>query len=301
MTHSKPALTISQSLIKMFLWKGNEHENVCYRKVYAQYVAGLRTEPTEANIKGLCFEDISCGTNNNKYELPRNNRTKKLTLSSERIKIQANLFKEWIRERGGIVFEDNSQVTIYKRWEKDPKVILSGKLDIFPVILVDKKTGEVSINIIDLKYTGDIHYEFGKFAWGKIEYMDHLQAIMYLYLVMNIDYELNDALNPGNKLREFTEHPNMRSLLDSGQCKFKYYVVDDKPNYAYGVFNYILKPNDFSFLHECIRKVVNTLREANEKGWPAIPSSEQCLGDKRMSIYECPFSNCSFRKEEKEI
>lgn len=299
MTTSKPKLFISQSLIKEFLHKGNERDLVCTRKVYAKYVLGLRTEPTEANAKGLCFEDLCCDTDVNHIPLPRHAKTRKLTISSNRLMVQANIFKEWIRDREGIVNETNSQITIYKRWDKDPNVILSGKLDIFPVILLNKETGEYEIVIIDIKYTGNITSNFGKFGWGNVEFMDHTQAIMYLYLVRNIDYDLNDQINPGNVLKELTAL--IKNHLDHGSCKFKYYVADDKPSYASDVFNYTLKPGDFNDLHESIRKVVAKLRIANDEKWPALPSSIQCLGGPRDSIFPCPFTNCSFRKQERDI
>lgn len=299
----KPSIVLSQSLVKMLFRKWNElpDDMICYRKIYAQYVLGLRTKPTIPNLRGLLFEDLCCDTNNNNVTLPKHNKSGRKLVDELRIEQQAHIFKEWVRSVHGTVNETVSQVTIYKHWDKDPNVIISGKLDIFPFLHYDVNTGEFIVSILDLKYTGDITSTFGKFPWGEPERMDHLQAIWYLYLVMNIDYKLNDSLNRGNLLKEFTNNSKIRPLLDSGNCTFKYYVADSKSNFSSDVFIYTLKPDDFAQLFEVIRKTVNLLRTANENNWPANPTSLNCLGNSKEGIYPCPFINCSYRKKEREI
>lgn len=297
----KPAITISQSFIKMFIRNFNDidDENICPRKIYALYVLKQRTESTLQNLRGLYFEDLCCDTNNNAVSLPGDARTGKKTLITKRIEQQAHIFKEWLRDRQGIVNEVNSQIKIYKRWEHDKNVILSGLLDVFPVGLTDEEEGGYLLSIIDIKLTADLKNNYGKFCWGNISRMDHLQAIMYHYLVRDIDYELNDELNPGNNLRELTQ--DIRDYLDAGLCQFRYYVADIKSNFSSDVFKYVLKPDDFHQLHEAIRKVVYRTREYNDAGWPANPSSDLCLGNPQENIYKCPFEGCSRRKKEREI
>lgn len=300
---NKPKLVISQSLIKELLRKGDElpDHKICYRKIFAKYILGLRTDPSDAMKNGLLFEDLCCDTNNNNIELAKHNKSGRKLTTELRIEQQAHIFKEWVRSVNGTVNETNSQITIFKYWDKDPNVILSGKLDVFPFLHYDINTGEFIVSILDLKYTGDITSTFGKFPWGEPERIDHLQAIWYLYLVMNIDYKLNDSLNPGNLLKEFTNNPKIRHILDSGNCTFKYYVADSKSNFSSDVFIYTLKPDDFAQLFEVIRKTINLLRTANENEWPANPISLNCLGNAKDGIYPCPFINCSYRKKEREI
>jgi len=295
----KPPLFISQSLIKEYLYKGDEIENRCARKIYMKFVKGLRTEPTLANAKGLLFEDLCCGTNHNNITLPKNIRTGAKLTSEKRIEEQAKIFKEWVRNRSNgnaVVNEMNSQIKIYKRWEKDRNVILSGLLDIFPFICIDDD--EYIISILDLKFSGDCYGGFGRFDWKNVKYMDHIQAKMYLYLVRDIDYDLNDALNPGNHLRELTAP--IRELLDMDTCQFRYYIGDDKPNYQSRAIRYKLKHDDMQRFHEDIRKVVYMLREDNEAIWPANPGI-QCLGDAKMGVFKCPYLECDKRKLEQEI
>jgi hypothetical protein len=301
----KPVITVSQSLIKSYLYKEDEIENRCPRKIYVQYVLGLRSEPTIPMMRGLLFEDLCCGTNNNNIELPRHKRNGKKTVAHKRVEEQAHIFKQWLRDRSegnAVVNEINSQIKIYKRWPIDPDIILSANIDIFPVIIqeIDKDIGEVKyvVSIIDLKFSQDITTTFGKFAWGNIKFMDHTQAIMYLYIVQDIDYDLNDALNPGNNLRGLTKP--IKDILDSGLHQFRYYVADSKPNYQAKAYRYILKPGDFTMLNESIRKTVNLIREDNENGWEPVPGPN-CNGDMSLGIHKCPFITCKFRKNEMDI
>jgi len=298
---NKPKLVISQSLIKELLRKGDElpDHKICYRKIFAKYILGLRTDPSDAMKNGLLFEDLCCDTNNNNIELAKHNKSGRKLTTELRIEQQAHIFKEWVRSVEGVVNETNSQIVIFKKWEVDRKVILRGVLDIFPFVHYDINTGELIISILDIKMTGNITTTYGKFCWGEPERMDHLQAVFYSYLVRDIDYNLNDALNPGNNLRVLTE--SIRNYFDSGQCTFKYYVADTKSNFDSDVIKYKLKPDDFAEMHESIRKTVFRLRDANEEEWPANPNSINCLGDYREGTFTCPFINCSSRLKEREI
>ena len=299
----KPPITVSQTLVKMFMRNFNELEDhyICPRKTYCLTVLRMRTESTLNNLRGLYFEDEACGTNKNDIHLPGDARTGKKTMITKRIDTQAHIFKEWLRDRDGIVNEENTKVKIYKRWDFDKNVIISGELDIFPLALKNERNDgpKYILTILDLKLTQNVKSDYGKFCWGNISRMDHTQAIMYHYLVRDIDYDLNDALNPGNKLRMLTEE--IRDYLDAGLCEFRYYVADLQANYSSDVFVYNLKPDDFHQLHEAIRKIVWKLREYNEAEWPTNPSSDLCLGNPVQNIYKCPFENCSDRRKEREI
>lgn len=291
-------LTINQSLIKEFLDRGNEKGNVCPRKIYVKYIYGLEIEKSDAIKKGLLFEDLCFGTNRNNIKFPRVRGNRK-SISEQRIEFQAHLFKETMKERKAVINEMNTQILIYKRWEMEKSIILKGTLDVFPTTILDFDTGELGLAIIDTKFTGNIDSSFGKFRWGELDRMDHLQAVMYNYLVRDIDYNLNDRLNPGNNLKELTS--SIKDLLDAGIINFWYYIADDKPNYASKFIKYILKPGDFSDLNESIRKTVNYLIDFNEDGWKAQQSPEQCMGNGSNGIFKCPYTDCKHRKKEIEI
>ncbi len=297
----KHRLVITQSLIKELFHNGNElpDHKICFRKIYVKYILGIRTGGGITQSKGLLFEDLACDTNNNNVSLPRNSRTGRKLTDELRIEQQAQIFKEWKRSVSGTVNETNSQIVIYKEWGPDRSILLKGTLDIFPFIHADANTGEMIVSILDLKFTQDIHSTYGKFCWGEPERMDHLQAVYYSNLVRDIDYNLNDKLNPDNILRELTEP--IKHILDTGQCKFKYYVADSKPECNSNVFPYIIKPDDFAEMNESIRKTVFLLRDANENEWPANPNSITCLGNAKEGVFECPFINCSQKLKEREI
>ena len=297
----KPPITISQSLIKEYLYKGDFIEHRCPRKIYVKFVLGRRTEPTLQNLKGLAFEYMITGNEERKVRLPRHKTTGKKLTSEIRLEQQAEIFKEWLRKRSNgkaVVNEVNSNIKIYKRFDLNRDVIISGELDIFPVPIYYPQEDRYAVSIIDVKYSGSIDRGFGRFNWGNAKYMDHIQAKMYLYLVRDIDYDLNNALNPGNDLRALTSQ--IREILDYGQCEFRYYIADDQPMMRKNVLKYTLKQGEITELNEDIRKVVNEIRIDNEGGWVANPGP-QCFKDVTNGIFECPYYNCPVRKTELDI
>jgi hypothetical protein len=244
-------------------------------------------EQTEAMKIGSMFEHKALGMPGRAPSVPRHATTGKPLIKTERALHQAEIFKSHVKQyQMQVVPELNTQVTIYKRWSKDPRWILKGILDLFPTpFLVNDK---LELNIIDLKTTGNIMSTFGKFSWGHPESMDHIQAMLYYELVRDIDFELNDELQSGHYLRDiFTTE--VQEAIKNDAYSFRYMIYDLSANLAHQIIKIECSPIRIQEMHESIRKVTNLLIDYNEAKWPTFPCG-QCKN--------CPVTTCKDRLTE---
>jgi hypothetical protein len=244
-------------------------------------------EQTEAMKIGSMFEHKALDMPGRAPSVPRHATTGKPLIKTERALHQAEIFKSHVKQyQMQVVPELNTQVTIYKRWSKDPRWILKGILDLFPTpFLVNDK---LELNIIDLKTTGNIMSTFGKFSWGHPESMDHIQAMLYYELVRDIDFELNDELQSGHYLRDiFTTE--VQEAIKNDAYSFRYMIYDLSANLAHQIIKIECSPIRIQEMHESIRKVTNLLIDYNEAKWPTFPCG-QCKN--------CPVTTCKDRLTE---
>ena len=294
---------INQSTIKKFIKKGTEIPH-CPNKIHKSYIIREFPDPTsEAMLKGKYFESEFIGGTAHGggivADLPRKRVTKKAlklnpnaigekTLSQIRIDEQVKIGKEKAKKYGVVYNEFNTQTKIYKRWHEDPNIILTGELDIFPTIL--KYKGNYYLTIVDLKLTADISNTYGDFCWGDFESMDHLQSAHYQYLIKDIDFDLNDELNPGNYLRELI-NPERAKMINDGYLLFVYWIFDYKPKYNDMFQPHIMHPIDWAHYYETIRKSISMLGFMESQNWPCNPGS-LCEG---CNVKTCEYYNQQFR------
>lgn len=304
-------LYINQSLIKAFFYKG-EKRDYCARKIH-------ESEYTSDNmIKGSYFETLCLGSGAKgsvTNDLKRKKLTTKQILSGQkigsktidqiRIEQQSLIFKnqkielsngEFIFLQLSVIPDINTQVKIYKKWEKDENVILHGELDIFPtpINLPERGTRQCCI---DLKATGTFS-DFGEYCWSTPSSMDHMQGYMYHYLMRNIDLELNLELEPESKLK-YLYTGTIKKLLNEEEILFFYWVFNFKEK---DLKNKIIEVpwNDMAQreLNEAIRKTVDEIKKNEENNWTNTNplNGTNC---KQCSILNCK-SRIEFSKEEQE-
>ena len=293
--------TISQSLIKSFLDKGNERI-ICPKNIYYTKIAPEEEmPPTRPMMDGSYFETLTLGSGRGgkqTLDLPR----KKLTIKQERenrvreergqepllgqksiaqirIEEQAERFKLLCAQYQIVITEYNTQVPILKKWEKNEEIMLSGELDIFPTPVLGKHGLQMAI--IDLKLTGKINNDFGDYCWGSPEHMDHIQAQMYHYLIRNIDFSLNEEL-------KCLVTQSVMNIISNNSVLFLYWVF----SYGSGILRdkfvrYDMDHLKLAEMHESINKTVAAIEKHEKEGWPADPEYERCAG--------CPLTNCAER------
>ena len=282
-------MNITSSLIKSILVKGDLKEDLCARSIYHLWVKkDYEIEQTDPMMFGSYFETKCLGSGARgqmQDDLPRDKRNGNKTTAHKRIDEQVTRFKMKCAELGvAVIPNENTQVVIYKRWEKNPKIIIRVEIDMFPTAVMTASGYKLAA--MDLKLTGDINSTYGTYAWGSPEYMDLIQAVLYTYVLKDIDFDLNDELNPGNNLRELiSEHT--KSMLDANDFLFRYWV------FGYGSKT----PTENKFvtvtwdskkeqeMHESIRKTLSWLEHEHEKGWECNPSYVIC---KKCPVYNCP-------------
>lgn len=294
---------INQSTIKKFISRGSEIPH-CPQRIYKSYILREFPDPTSlAMLKGKFFESCAIGGvahgGDSILDLPRKRPLKKdllknpnaigaKTTDQVRIEEQVDVFKQKAEKYGIIYNEYNTQTKIYKRWHEDPSIILTGELDLFPTII--KYKGSWYLTIIDLKLTANITSTFGDFSWGDFNSMDHLQGQHYQYLLKDLDFDLNDELNPGNHLRELLNKERLQ-MINDGMLLFIYWVFDYKPKYNDMFKPYIMHSIDWHHYHETIRKAVSMLEFMKSQNYPCNPGPlcETC------SVKTCKYYNNQFR------
>jgi len=310
------AFYLNQSSIKNIIKNGNEIIFCPYKFLVSNIIKTYPMPTSLAMLYGKYFESQAIGgvahggdivTEN---DLPRKKVTKKAKklnpkaigdfyIAKHRIDAQVKVFKEKAKKYGVIYTPENTQVVVYKRWEKNTNIILRGEFDLFPTII--KYKGALRLAAIDLKLTQDVTNDYGNFCWGDFPSMDHTQAKHYLYLAKDIDFELNDKLNPGNNLRIlFTD--KVKEMINNDFMIFFYWIFDYKPESA-DIFEpypidepHKMTKMDWFDYHETIRKSVAILTDMHEKGYPKRPLTELC--DKSSChVTSCKYYNMQFKTQ----
>lgn len=288
---------INQSLIRTFLYNGEERE-YCYRKIYLTKIAKtIKSEKTIPMLSGSYFETQCLGKSSGKpiNDLPRKKLTKKIIaentvrklkgekllkggkyLDHLRIDDQIYRFKTLIRKHQIIISDLNVQVPIYTRWDKDEDIMLKAELDIFPTTILIN--GELNAAIIDLKLTADIHSEYGEYCYGKPEYLDLIQAKMYHYVIRNIDPKLNPNLSE-------LISGSIQNLINDNRVQFLLWIFNYKKTVLEDKFIQVKwDGNKQAELNESIRKTIGILNMGEQQEWPTNPSYDLCK--------KCPYTSC---------
>ena len=292
---------ITSSLIKDLLVKGNEREDVCPSMLYYKYVKGLRdiAEENTNQHKGLFFETLLIGgTSNSKEDYSKPSYTNKGTIriAYQRLMQQANIGKLVFLKNNIIANESNTQVTLYKRWNKNEKVILKMTADIFPtpiyrpIIKGGKPVHHTAC--IDIKL-GGVNSTYGDYCWGTPQYIDQIQAMLYYNITKNLDIELNKEL--GNEdMFNVLDKSWFKDMLSTDMYQFYYLVFDHKPENGHKFIRYEHNDIKQKWLDESIRKTVNLLEYYNSTGWDANPIYNVCK--------KCPAKNfCRYKSIGDEI
>lgn len=248
----------------------------CARKVYSHSIEKRLWHNTESQAEGSYFETLCLGSGargQQVLDLPRNSRNGEKKSAQQRLDIQHLNFLRVCKEKGIIIMPEICQVKVSKRWEKNSEYIISGEMDIYPVILTNDEDEHV-ISIVDLKTTGDLDNDFGEYSWGNFRAMDHNQAFTYLYLVEDIDIELN--MQMGNT--KIVELSKMFKLNDM-RPEFNYWVFEyKKATLRNKMFRVLNTPDRRAEMNENIRKTVELLETyyCDERWDQTFPSSENC-------------------------
>jgi len=295
MTPLKNTIFISSTLLKA-LEDANGNEKVfCPRQLYETRITDrIETLRSESMAKGLYFETHTLGRGRYGHkleELPKTTKGEKTT-DNKRIDGQIFNFKQKVKENNLLISKDNTQLTIIK--EYSPNVFIKINPDWFPVWY--NMDGNDELCIIDLKLTKNISSKWGDFCWGDPVHMDHVQADLYWYAVMDIDYKLNDRLVPGNNLKKIIT-PEIKERLNNGDHKFLYWVygydVDSKEDNIPLIDQFLeleripmqLRMNE---LKQRIDKAIGTLAMLEEEGWSINPSLELCTKCPVSTKYKFP-------------
>lgn len=259
-------LSINNSLIKKFLFKGAEIDH-CPHKIYHEdIIKDWKRPTTESQLKGIFFETLCIGGgagDQSVYDLPRNKNGTK-SKDQERIELQALIFNKMYPKYHMIICKEgkhkNVQTPICCQWE-DPKyknyvdytVYLHGTTDIISPISFGNY--EYNMAVVDLKLTKDRNGTWGMFSWGDPTNMDHGQAYMYSFITglpfvyWVWDFVADDEKR-GNKFIPVKT------------------IATDKVDP-----DLINRYNEF---HETIRKTIKYLIQYDAEQWPCKSSFDNC-------------------------
>jgi hypothetical protein len=304
---------ITQSLIRKFLYKGNERE-FCPKQIYhTEWIRDIPQFINDPMMEGLFFETLCLGgsSEDRKFtDLPRKKLTQLQTAQNEkaeregkklpniarkrmaqiRLEHQALVFKQLcVKYRVTIGPGVNTQIVIKVPWEENPNIIIEMHLDVFPTGIVgskkDPKTNKIVDNywniILDLKATGNIHNTFGKYCYGDPENLDKIQGWMYHYGVRNINPDLNPEVIP-------LITPSVHSSIVNDEIRFLMWVFDYKKEEPENKFVEVKwNENGQNELFESIRKTIAIIEINEQMEWPTKPEYSFCS--------KCPISNCPDR------
>lgn len=221
---------LSQSFVKEIIDQWDNTKEVCWKQLNHYYiekdVEKLQTLPM---LYGNYFETLAIGSGiegkiTTEDDIPRKkNGAKKI--DTERVEIQADRFKKLCRDKEIIIDKGNTQVPLARKLDSKSNVVLKGVIDIFPTIL--QIQGKETLVAIDLKLTSDVNSTWGTYCWGKPEFLDHLQADTYMYLIRNLDINLSKELNPKFEAEvgyDNLNFPTLARLINNEALSFIYWV-----------------------------------------------------------------------------
>ena len=174
-------LTLSSSLYGKLYFKNELRSNLCPKKFWAGYLMGARQESsTDAMIKGTYFETkaIGGGRTGNVDDLVRLKDGSR-SMDQMRIDEQVNMFQMVVQSYGMNI--DNVQVHKEMPIEIERFPDIKFKLSVTGDMItpVNIKGYSYPLIVTDLKLTKDRTSEFSEYCWGKPEYMDFFQIILY--------------------------------------------------------------------------------------------------------------------------
>jgi hypothetical protein len=272
--------------------------------------------PTIPMIYGSYFESKVLGTTANKMsiiDLPRKSLTAKQErenlirihegkeplkgkkkIDHIRIDQQVETAFHVANQLGMTILENyNTQVRIFKKI-KNTDWVLRGTLDLFPTPITlnnehpvtGKKT---NISLVDLKLTGDLDRRIKTGTiWNIGRTIDFTQLYLYAYLLQDIDFQLNDKINPGNKLRDIISS-FIQMLAENFMIPVYYWIFEYKnPALRNVLKESLFTPMAKKEIEELIRKAISELDEMERNGYPTMPSYTVCM--------DCPITNCSVRE-----
>lgn len=274
-------IIVSYSTIDKIFYKGNEIPH-CPAKIYGRTI-GLEEPPTEPMMAGSLFETLLLGGGRDGKQTmqikrkqvsqkAKNEALKKglpepepeMTIDEVRIRQQVDRSKIFFFNHKINIMEGiNTQVPVYKIYNG---IKIWGHLDLFPTPII--WNGEERLAVIDTKLTGNLSSSFGKYCWAQPDQIDITQAIVYYFLLEDIDYSINPYL-----LKIFGKERQFQDLI------FLYYVADykvamDKLDCKF--FEVTKTPARMQEIKETIRKTHATLEMYQEQGWPANPHYDLC-------------------------
>lgn len=277
---------ISQTLIKKLIDKNQEDVDCCPFQLYHQFFAPKKIPmmPTIPMRYGSYGESLILGANatDDELVLPVLQKGKK-PIDQERVESQALEFWPNYQTKFAIsiVKGINVQVPIYAQFGS---FILRGVLDIFPTPILD---GEYKLAVIDIKFTDNVDNTHGNYCWGKPEWIDHLQADLYSWMLGNIDVELCKKMDKEFDVRVGYDNiftPSVLKMLREKRFTFVYMVLgykkaDLKSQFAvvernfWGAVDKAFKEKE---LIERIRKAIARIGFLNSEGWKPKPHYDKC-------------------------
>lgn len=300
-------ILINQSLIKKVIDKHQNEIPFCpaYLKHDVIDKKG-KDRGSDAMMCGKFFESMTLGgtTGGNLVtDLPRKTVSKKREnelrskglpiigekrIDQERIEIQIERFKIRAQQLGAhIATGINTHVQIFKHWD-GKKYLIVGELDLFPTAIQYNGTNRLAI--VDVKLTSNVETTFGDFCWGTPQFMDHLQADMYHYLVRDIDFTLNPHLKD-------VVTPEIQDIIKHNEILFLYWIwgyqkeplelqekIVERSYFDQNGMNYRQKE-----LQERIRKAIAIIEREEAFNWDATPIQSNC---KVCSLNRSNGGNC---------
>ncbi len=248
--NGKPIINISQSLIKQFTTNKGTVLNYCPFKIYTCFIikshSVIKSLPM---LKGNYFETLCLGgtsSNDKILDLPRTVKPLgQKTLDQIRIENQAIEFKRLCQQYGinilpGINTQIKYKINYQTEYDDRFTFYIKGIVDIVHPIY---HQNEFIDCVIDLKLTENINNSFGPYAWGKPEYMDHIQFDIYNFL--------------------------------SGKTCL-YWVFDYSKNMNQEIFMHNPDEDDIKMMHARIKQTIIELTYCFDTEFPQIGSFNNC-------------------------
>lgn len=276
-------MEISYSLIKEFMHNGDIIPHCAY---FIKKTKDRITKVDNISLSyGRIFEGLLLDDYNIYKEIPLK-QNNDYSINIKRIYKQSELAKEEFKERNiSLIKGINIQVLIYKYINN---VLCKGILDIFPTTIkytdITNETVNIydAICIIDIKLTASFKNPNKNAMWNNIYNKDKTQAYLYMELVNDFDFKLN------NHLPEDTISL-IKSIKDK-EIKFFYYVADyNKPYNELRREFFEIKYGQMqrNFLIECIRKTDELIKKYDAIGWDKKTVCHSC----KYCQLECELKN----------
>lgn len=277
-------ISVSQSLISKFYYKG-EARDYCPMKLYhTKILKDVDDPPTESMEKGNFFETKCIGSSvyGKTESLPLGKKGQK-SLDQQRIEEQVLNFK-LVCEQYGIIINQTEQLGMPKNVQKHFSVPveidqfaqegIKTVINLTADILSPISYGQVDypVAIIDLKLTIDRNSKYGDYCWGAPEYMDHIQAYVYGFILgfpffyLVFDYNAKDRGYKIIPVNTNLQHPNPEKR-EEAMRRYKETV-------------------------EIIRNTIQRIIDHHHHGWYTNPNRNNCKN--------CPLV-CADRDKNQEI